>query len=533
MIFPRIYVPRNDVIAQQYYDYLSNKVPGLEIIVLPPTILPDYVYTLNDKPGILSLGLRCKVDSAGNIGDLEGCPFVVPGGRFNEMYGWDSYFESLGLILDGHVDLAKSMAENFTYEINHYGMILNANRSYYLTRSQPPFFTDMCYLVYKNLPESTPDDNKEWLRIALSAAIKEYFEVWMSEPRYTPETGLSRYFDSGIGMPIETEEGHFDAIFFRKATEQNMRMDDFKSAYLSGTIKDEELDVYFVHDRSLRESGHDTTYRLDGCSAFLNPIDLNCLLYKYEYQIGEIIRDVYGDTFQASNGQIYNSAPWFQRAEFRRQKVNEYCWDEESGFFFDYNIDTRQRTNYKAATVVYALWCGLATIEQARRIVEGPLVLLEEPGGVASCTADSLEGTHGPNRQWDHPFGWAPHQILTWVGLTKYGFRDVAERLAYRWLHMILQTYVNHNGTIPEKFNVVHRSCHVFVEYGNVGTEFAYLSREGFGWTNSSFQVGLTYLSPEMLSNLRMGISPEEIYPPLFFGESDDELPQIVNPRAL
>ena len=147
--------------------------------------------------GILSLALRKSTAADGTV-VYRGAPFVVPGGRFNEMYGWDSYFETLGLLVDGRLELAKSMVENFVYEIEHYGKILNANRSYYLTRSQPPYLTDMILQVYGRLSEKVADveSRKAWLQKCLRAAIKEYTNVWMSPPRLK-DIGLSSYHPEG------------------------------------------------------------------------------------------------------------------------------------------------------------------------------------------------------------------------------------------------------------------------------------------------------------------------------------------------
>ena len=162
------------------------------MIRLPPVITPEYARSLDNFPGMLTLKLRMGAD-----GQLHGVPFVVPGGRFNEMYGWDSYFEVLGLLVDGRILLSQGMVDNFVYEIQHYGKILNANRSYYLTRSQPPFLTDMAIRVYRALPAGPA--RKTWLAEVLRAAIKEYRNVWMSAPRFVPETGLSRFHDEGYG----------------------------------------------------------------------------------------------------------------------------------------------------------------------------------------------------------------------------------------------------------------------------------------------------------------------------------------------
>jgi alpha,alpha-trehalase len=162
----RIYVPFSDINAQAFYKKIASKY-DLELVVLPENITPEYVESINSKSRILSLKLENE----------KGAPFVVPGGRFNEMYGWDSYFEGIGLLLDGRVDLAKGMVDNFCYQIEHYGKILNANRSYYLTRTQPPFLSSFIREVY-NADESI---GKTWLEEVLLTAMKEYETVWMRE----------------------------------------------------------------------------------------------------------------------------------------------------------------------------------------------------------------------------------------------------------------------------------------------------------------------------------------------------------------
>ncbi|NNL81399.1 MAG: trehalase, partial [Flavobacteriaceae bacterium] len=195
----RIYIPQSDALANRYYKELEKTHP-VEAIRLPAEITPEYVKSINDKPGILALKLKEK------NGTLKGIPFVVPGGRFNEMYGWDSYFESIGLLIDEKTDLAKAMADNFQYEIEHYGKILNANRSYYLTRTQPPFYSSLIREVF----EKTKD--RDWLKSHLNTAIKEYETVWMVKGKRLTENGLNRYLAEGIGIPPECEKGHFDSV---------------------------------------------------------------------------------------------------------------------------------------------------------------------------------------------------------------------------------------------------------------------------------------------------------------------------------
>ncbi|MBT8395239.1 MAG: trehalase, partial [Bacteroidia bacterium] len=280
----RLYIPYQDNLALKHYKGLENKLP-IEAIRLPQHITPEFVRSINTKPGILSLKLEAKNNK------IKGVPFVVPGGRFNEMYGWDSYFESVGLMVDGKVELAKAMADNFQYEIEHYGKILNANRSYYLTRTQPPFYSSLIREVF----EITND--KSWLKTHLKTAIKEYETVWMVPEKRLTKNGLNRYLAEGLGFPPECELGHFDSILKPFAETENISLREYEKAYADGIIINQELDDYFVHDRSVRESGHDTSYRIEGNCADLNLVELNVMLYKYEMDFAELISEVFNDNF--------------------------------------------------------------------------------------------------------------------------------------------------------------------------------------------------------------------------------------------
>jgi alpha,alpha-trehalase len=504
---PRIYVPFSDPQAFDYFQQAAKRrtVPGLEVIRLPQNISPEYVRQINNQPGLLSLALREE------NGNLYGLPFVVPGGRFNEFYGWDSYFEALGLLADKRVDLAKSMVDNFIYEIRHYGKILNANRSYYLTRSQPPFLTSMALTVFEHLPRNA--ENHQWLAEAFQTAIFEYRTVWMNPDRLTG-TGLSRYKGSGSGIPPETEAGHFDAILKPHADRAGLDLQTFTEYYKQGKIKESELNEYFVHDRAVRESGHDTSYRLDNCAANLNTVDLNALLYKYEIDIADTIKGEFKDALFMPGGKTEKSADWYARAEKRKNVMNQLLWNSSRGMFFDYNFVTNKQTGYENATTFYPLWAGLVTPQQAELLLKKALPLFEAPGGIVSGSEASrgVISPQRPQRQWDYPNGWAPHQMLLWQGLINYGYREEARRLAYRWLHMITRNAADYNGTIPEKYDVVNRTHHVFAEYGNVGTEFDYITREGFGWMNASYQVGNLILTQELRNSLEQLIPAEWLF---------------------
>ncbi|KAI7907544.1 trehalase-domain-containing protein [Cokeromyces recurvatus] len=513
-IAPRIYVPYDETEIYDYYKRVAEARPNLQLDVqyLPKDITPEYVKSINDKPGILALAMKRVVDDRGNV-DFQGVPFVVPGGRFNEMYGWDSYFESLGLLVDGRVDLAKGMVENFAYEIKHYGKILNANRSYYLSRSQPPFLTDMAIKVYEHLDPSHEEENKAWLREILKSAIKEYHTVWMAEPRLDKKTMLSRYRPDGIGIPPETEASHFDHIIKKYAEKYNVSIPEFNDMYNQGQLSEPELDEYFLHDRAVRESGHDTTYRFDGICANLATVDLNALLYKYETDIADCIRDILDDELEDFDGNKQTAEEWSDRASLRRKRIDTYLWNEKEDLYFDYDTVKEKMTTYESATAYWPMWAGCASQDQAQRLKKS-LYKFEVKGGLVSGTEQSRGpvSIDRPNRQWDFPFGWAPHQIMSWAAFDNYGMSDIAGRLAYRFLYTITKSFVDFNGVVPEKFDVVNLSHQVQVEYGNVGVDFKYVSREGFGWMNASFEVGLSYLDTRLRRALGALTDPDTLF---------------------
>ncbi|KAK0388226.1 hypothetical protein NLU13_4471 [Sarocladium strictum] len=509
---PRIYVPVGAPEQYEYYKRVAEERPEirLDVQLLPAKITADLVRDMNDKPGLLAVATEKRIDPTTGKETLEGLPFVVPGGRFNELYGWDSYMESLGLLVNDRVDLAKSMVLNFCFCIEHYGKILNATRSYYLARSQPPFLTDMALRVYEKIKHEP--DSKEFLRRSILAAIKEYHSVWMSEPRLDPVTGLSRYRPEGRGVPPETEATHFVHILEPYIKKHNMEFSQFVRAYNYGEILEPELDEYFLHDRAVRESGHDTSYRLEGVCANLATIDLNSLLFKYETDIARTIRSVFGDRLEVpaefcqgtpySAGEVLASAAWDRRAKRRKLMIDKLMWNEEEGMYFDYDTVKQERCTYESCTTLWALWAGIATPKQAAEMVRKGLPRFEAVGGLVAGTEKSRGeiGLERPNRQWDYPYGWAPQQMLAWTGLLRYSFTDEAERLAYKWLFMITKAFVDFNGVVVEKYDVTrpvdpHR---VDAEYGNQGLDFKGVAKEGFGWVNASYVYGLQIVNAHM-----------------------------------
>lgn len=485
----RLYIPRGALEQFCYYTSFAKQHPEaeLDVILLPEKITSEYVRDLNDAPGLLALAVEKVVDTTTKKEELRGLPFPVPGARFNELYGWDSYFIVLGLLRSGHRDLARSTILNFCFCIQHYGKIFNANRTYYLGRSQPPFLTDMALKTYESVKHQP--GALDLLRTATLAAIKEYHTVWTASPRLDPITGLSRYQAEGLGVPPETEKSHFAHLLQPYAEKHGLSIDDFIRAYNYGEILEPALDEYFLHDRSLRESGHDTTYRLEHVCADLVTVDLNSLLYKYETDIAFIIRTHFADQlpvpthFASEPSTVESSAAWDRRARLRKAQMDKYLWNEDKAMFLDYNVKTGQQMPYESVTTLWPMWAQAASPRQAALLVERSLSKFESHGGLAACT----EASRGhitldrPNRQWDYPYGWAPHQIMAWTGLINYGYQDHAQRLAYKWLFMMTKAFVDFNGVVVEKYDVTRSTGphKVDAEYGNQGADFRGVSREG------------------------------------------------------
>ena len=518
-----LYVPAADEAAVKYFQSIGNsnlarhRSPELKVVLLPPPdkITGEFVRNLDGAHGLLSLALETNAE-----GKITGAPYVVPGGRFNELYGWDSYFIVLGLLQDHRNDLARGMADNLLYEVQYCGKIPNANRTYYLTRSQPPFLTSIIRAVY----DSGAVD-KNWLASALKIAANEHQNVWLGNDRLVKigQNELSRYYDEGSGPCPEVEPGHYDEkiqpwLAQVKPENPDVPLTPFRflNEYLyCGKYADLKadgltLDAFFKHDRAVRESGHDTTHRFDDRTADFVSVDLNSLLYKCETDFAELLESEFGGKLLSLGKDFGDAAFWRQRAAVRKKAMLALMWDDQRGCFFDYDFANHQRSTYISATGLCPLWAKIfdannpAEMERVRRTAAFACEKLEQPAGLAATARESVESARRHDaRQWDYPYGWAPHQMLAWRGLKNYGLDADAGRLAYKWLYTIIKNAHDHNGTIPEKYNVVTGSHEVFVEYGNVGTKFSSIATEGFGWMNASFEVGMNFLSPAQLADLR------------------------------
>ena len=464
--------------------------------------LPTVIHSLGEiDPG--------KIDPAGLL--YLPSKYVVPGGRFNEMYGWDSYFVIRGLVRDNRIDLARGMVENFFFEIEHYGAVLNANRTYYLTRSQPPFLTSMILAVYDAQRVSGHED-RAWLEKAYGYAVRDH-SLWTHEPHLAGSTGLSRYYDFGDGPAPESlkdETGHLAQVtaYFlshpavgrsylvqKGAGEEaqpgpgppfgvqvcetaatTMARSDCSSAGSVALSTD-----YYKGDRAMRESGYDISFRFGPYGAATHhyaPVCLNSLLYKTEEDLARISEML---------GRKKDAADWRKRADERKELIQMYLWDAKRGLYFDYDFEKQLQSSYEYVTTFLPMWAGVATPEQAAAIMKN-LGVFERPGGL-------VMSPHESGGQWDYPYAWAPNQLLADEGIRRYGYRDEADRVSYEFLSTVAENF-RRDGTIREKYNAVTRSSETQVTTGY------HMNIVGFGWTNGVFLALLNELPHEAVARL-------------------------------
>jgi len=518
----------------QAWDTLTRSMTSCESIVDPKIAETPVLYLpagLEEPASVRELSGKCKVRiehlpqkidrlgeiTSGNI-DPPGLlylpeKYVVPGGRFNEMYGWDSYFIIRGLLSAGRVDLARDMVDNFFFEIENYGAMLNANRTYYLTRSQPPFVSSMFMDVYEALQKKGAQDKqaqRAWLERAYKDLDHDY-QIWTHEPHLANKTGLSRYYDFGDGPPqeaVQDETGFYRKVsqyfFFHPGQADNYVYENRPEAKDSVAGAAYSLEVcdaastmarptceaarqfklskdYYKGDRSMRESGFDVSFRFGAFGSATHhyaPVCLNSLLYKNEKDLEQLSLWL---------GRAEDAKTWGKRAEERKKLIAQYLWNDERHAFFDFNFDTAKGSTYVYASMFYPLWAGLATPEQAKGVVAN-LKGFEQPGGLPMSTFDS-------GAQWDLPYGWGNIEMIAIDALRKYGYNTEADRISYNFLSTVAENF-RRDGNIREKYNVVTRSSEAHVELGYE------MNVVGFGWTNAAFLELLHALPKEMVDRL-------------------------------
>ncbi len=385
-------------------------------------------------------------------------PYVVPGGRFREIYYWDSYFTMLGLRESGRVDLIQSMIHNFVHLIDHFGHIPCGNRTYYLSRSQPPFFSLMVRLHSeiegkKTLINYLPQLQREydfWMQGGdqLSAPFSAHRRVVL-----LPDgTLLNRYWDD------------------RSTPRPEAYHEDVKLATQARKEYNTPPQTTYRNLRAGAESGWDYSSRwmADGCTfssiqtTDILPIDLNCLMYALESTLAE-------GYYLADRYEQYRR--FEQRAHKRQKAIHAIFWDQKKHFFRDYNFCRQEFTPSFSLAGMFPLFFKLADRRQAHFVNAYIRLNFLRSGGV-------LTTLNQTGQQWDVPNGWAPLQWITYVGLRNYQFNGPAERLRSNWLCLVEKQF-NVSGKILEKYNIINTNLLAF--------DGEYELQEGFGWTNGVY----------------------------------------------
>ncbi len=480
----------------------DTKVAGHPVLYLPTKLpMPAQLVDVGKRCGVDVHTLPRAIDRLGEIDatklPAQGLlylphPYVVPGGFFNEMYGWDSYFIVIGLAADQQTALAKDMVDNALFEVEHYGGVLNANRTYYLSRSQPPFLSAMMAVVLDN-PASFPDAEarRAWLAHAYPLAVRNH-DIWKRPEHRAGDTGLARYYDLGSGPVLEAHDSEYylgvikwlrahpadDPGYLVKAPQhpdaaeatrlQRESCDVLASKVCAGAWFDGyRLTADYYHgDRAMRESGFDTNAHFGpfgGSTHHYADVSLNSLLYRYE-------RDLHDFALQL--GKAGDAERWTQAAEARKAAMDKYLWRPESGMYRDYDFVAGKPSPYPYITTFYPLWAGAASAQQAAA-VRGKLAIFERKGGLSMDNRPA-------GVQWGDPFGWAPTNWLAVSGLDAYGFHDDARRIAGKFTATVDRGFAD-DGTIREKYNMALGNADVKVSAGYSQNVI------GFGWTNGVY----------------------------------------------
>ncbi|MEM1358312.1 MAG: alpha,alpha-trehalase TreF [Bacteroidota bacterium] len=396
----------------------------------------------------------------GNAGSLIPLPndYVVPGGRFREVYYWDSYFTLLGLQAAGKGELVRDMVENFAYLIDKVGHIPNGNRTYYLTRSQPPFFALMVEVLAEM--ESQGDASKAIAVIReFSPQLKAEHAFWMKGAEEVNEK------NPAVNHAVRMPDGSILNRYYDAG--DRPRAESYREDVLTIRESGRDSQVVARHLRSGAESGWDYSARwfADGknissiITTDIVPPDLNSLLYLLERNLA----------FTAETDS--EREHWSSLADARAQAVEEYLWNEANGVYEDYNFRIGKQTGFHTLAMVYPLFVEMTTDRRAAQVGEYVAAKFLAPGGLRTSLVDT-------DQQWDAPNGWPPLQWMAYQGLKNYNENSVAAEIRKRWMANNDRVYANVNKLV-EKYNVEDIS----LEAG--GGE--YPVQDGFGWSNGVY----------------------------------------------
>jgi alpha,alpha-trehalase len=381
-------------------------------------------------------------------------PYIVPGGRFSEQFYWDSYFIMLGLAADHRWKMIEGMMKNYAFMIRKFGFIPTANRTYFLSRSQPPFFAQMVRLLASHKGRTR--------------TYAEYLPYMLSEYRFWMKgrLKLSKAEHKAYARVVQMPNGmYLNRYYDNKMTPRPESLtEDIETA---AEAVGRETDRLYLHLRAGAESGWDFSSRwfIDPNdirsihTADIIPVDLNCLLYQLETTIAESYRLLKNPLL----------ARKFQNMADRREKaIHTYCWNDSEQFFIDYNFHHEAPTGRLSLAAVFPLYARIATKQQADAVADRLERDFLKEGGLVSTLTDN-------GQQWDSPNGWAPLQWIAIEGLRHYGHYSLANEIKRRWIRVNMKVFTGKHKLI-EKYNV---------ESGDgLGGGGEYPLQDGFGWTN-------------------------------------------------
>jgi len=378
-------------------------------------------------------------------------PYVVPGGRFREVYYWDSYFTLLGLASSHRLQQVRDMVDNFAWQLDEYGHIPNGNRSYYLSRSQPPFFSLMVELLashegdeaYRRYLPQLRIEHAFWMHGAEGLAPGQARERVV---RLADGQVLNRYWDARAVPRTEswTDDLATAAQAPRRTASQVYR--DLRAGAESGW----DFSSRWLDDPAQLSSIRTTS---------IVPVDLNSLLFQLEQTLARA---------STASGARDDARRFQQLAASRRAAINTQLWDARQGYYVDRDLDSGQQRPALTAATLFPLWLKIAEAAQARRTADAVETGLLRAGGLLTTQRDT-------GQQWDAPNGWAPLQWVAVDGLQHYGQQTLARTLGVRFLRTVQSVY-DRDGKLVEKY-VVDGSAS-----GGGGGE--YPLQDGFGWSN-------------------------------------------------
>jgi alpha,alpha-trehalase len=412
-------------------------------------------------------------------------PYIVPGGRFREIYYWDSYFTMLGLKESGEIQIIEDMVKNFAHMIRTYGHIPNGSRTYYLSRSQPPFFPLMVELlaelkgdgVFREYLDVLEKEYQYWMagseKLALGAKVSGTQESGRVV-RMPDGSVLNRYWDD-LDIPRQ-ESYREDVETVEKEIKAMLSRSTFPNRKAQEAAERELRSALYRHLRAGAASGWDFSSRWFADKSSITtikttrmvPVDLNCLMYQMELTLKKAYTKALPDKPDQAAKYTSSAGAYDQRAKARKAAIEKYCWNESAGMYADYDLDKQATDAQVHLAGAFPLYFQVADRMRGGKAARTLVTKLMKDGGFVTTEINS-------GQQWDAPNGWAPLQWITILGLEKYEFFDEARQASERWVKLNKDVFTR-TGKLMEKYNVVNTS----LDAG--GGE--YPSQDGFGWTN-------------------------------------------------